>query len=55
MTNLEKNAARYEFVRRMTPQQFQSLWQENIKTGRHFDDLVDEAMTQSADQSDKTK
>lgn len=41
-----QKAARYEYLRRLNPQQFQALWETNLKTGRHFDDLVDEAITQ---------
>lgn len=32
---------RYEKVRRMNPRQFSDLWSVGIKSGEHFDDLVD--------------
>lgn len=41
-----QKAARYEYLRRLNPQQFQALWETNLKTGRHFDELVDEAIAE---------
>ena len=35
-------AAGYEKVRRMSAQQFTTLFRKNIETGKLFDDLVDE-------------
>jgi hypothetical protein len=32
---------RYEKVRRLSPMQFHELYEKNIKTGEHFDKLVD--------------
>lgn len=33
---------RYEFLRTLNPRQFHDLWEENLKTGKPFDTLVDE-------------
>ena len=32
---------RYEKLRRLSPMQFHELYEKNIKTGEHFDKLVD--------------
>ena len=32
---------RYEKLRRLSPMQFHELYEKNIKTGEHFDMLVD--------------
>ena len=32
---------RYEKLRRLSPIQFHELYEKNIKTGEHFDNLVD--------------
>jgi hypothetical protein len=32
---------RYEKLRRLSPMQFQELYEKNLKTGEHFDTLVD--------------
>lgn len=32
---------RYEKLRRLSPMQFHELYEKNIQTGEHFDDLVD--------------
>jgi hypothetical protein len=32
---------RYEKLRRLSPMQFHELYEKNIKTGEHFDTLVD--------------
>lgn len=39
---LEKDAARYETVRKLNAEQFAQLFRKNIETGVHFDVLVDE-------------
>jgi hypothetical protein len=36
------NAGRYEHVRKMSPRDFSDLYAANLKTGVHFDQLVDE-------------
>lgn len=41
---LLKSARRYEHVRRLNPNQFGNLCQQNIQTGERFDCLVDTAM-----------
>lgn len=33
---------RYEKVRKMKPKEFAELFEKNIKTGEHFDELVDD-------------
>lgn len=38
------DAERYGFVRTLSPYAFRALWDENIRTGRPFDLLVDAAM-----------
>lgn len=42
MTSDQLNAARYEYVRTLSPVQFAEIFQLNIKTGRPFDDIIDE-------------
>ena len=39
---IEKTLARYEAVRKLTPVKFGELYRTNMKTGRAFDDLVDD-------------
>ena len=41
---LEKQAARYEYVRKLSADGFKSLLLKNITTGVHFDTLVDIAI-----------
>lgn len=36
--------ARYEYLRRLNPNQFIKLWYKNISGGGRFDDLVDDAI-----------
>lgn len=48
---LERSHRRYEYLRTLTVPQFQALYMDNIRKGRHFDDLVDEAITRLHDQS----
>lgn len=38
---LEKNAKRYEKLRRLNPREFEELWRAALEN-RYFDDLVDE-------------
>jgi hypothetical protein len=45
MTPDQLNAARYEYVRTLSPVQFADIFRENLTTGRPFDDLVDERRT----------
>jgi hypothetical protein len=40
IAELEKSHQRYEKMRRLSPQAFQSLWTESL-AGERFDDLVD--------------
>lgn len=40
-------AERYEYVRRLNPTSFASLFTQNIRTGKHFDDIVDDAINQA--------
>lgn len=44
VAELEKGAARYEYVRRLGPRAFHSLWEANIKGEGQFDDIVDTAI-----------
>jgi len=41
LTKHEQGYERYEKLRKLNPQQFQKLWETNLTTGQHFDDLVD--------------
>lgn len=41
---LEKAQARYELVRTLKPAEFQAIFDRNLITGEHFDDLVDMAI-----------
>jgi hypothetical protein len=34
--------ARYQLLRTFNPQQFSALWEENLNTGKPFDELLDE-------------
>jgi len=43
IAEMEKRAARYEYLRKMTPAEFTELYTQNLKTGVPFDDLVDAA------------
>jgi hypothetical protein len=36
---------RYEYVRKLTPQQFAEIYQENLSTGKSFDSIIDERIT----------
>jgi len=47
VAELEKQAFRYEAVRRMNPRQFAELYAANIECGIPFDELVDHAATAS--------
>ena len=38
----KKGYERYEKLRKLNPRQFYELYSESIKTGKRFDDLVDE-------------
>ena len=40
----QKGHARYEFMRKLTPQSFNTLWFNNLTGKSQFDDLVDAAM-----------
>jgi len=42
-----KGKERYEYVRRLNPTSFASLFTQNIRTGKHFDDIVDDAINQA--------
>lgn len=37
-----KDAERYRKVRRLNPREFQEIWHENVRTGKHFDSIIDE-------------
>lgn len=39
---LEKDNLRYEKLRKLNPRQFAELYNINLKTGKPFDELVDE-------------
>jgi len=41
LAEMERRAARYEYVRKMSPAEFAELYAQNLKTGVPFDDLVD--------------
>lgn len=49
MNSDKLNAARYEYVRQLSPVQFAEIFQENLKTGRPFDDLIDDRRTPDRD------
>lgn len=38
---MRQAAIRYEKVRKLNPQQFKDIYEQNIKTGDRFDDLID--------------
>jgi hypothetical protein len=40
----QKGHARYEYMRKITPQEFKARWLENLKGNVRFDDLVDAAI-----------
>jgi hypothetical protein len=42
MNNDKINAARYEFVRTLSPVQFAEIFKLNLTTGQPFDDIIDE-------------
>ena len=46
-------AARYEYVRALSPQQYADLWEQSMKAGPGFDALVDAAIVakRNADKS----
>lgn len=44
LSESDLGAKRYEFVRRLNPREFAELYDKNIKTGVHFDELVSQAM-----------
>lgn len=42
-----KNTLRYEFIRKLTPAQFAEIYDINIKTGVHFDHLIDQEIKET--------
>lgn len=44
LSKIQKQASRYEVVRKLSPRQFSKLYKRNIETGTHFDELVDQIM-----------
>jgi hypothetical protein len=44
MTELEKDARRYQVVRRLEPRMFKEVWRINIAFGIRFDDIIDRIM-----------
>lgn len=49
---LDTNASRYEHVRQMSPRVFAELCERNLRTGVHFDQLVDEHRAAAAKESE---
>jgi len=41
MREAHRAAARYEVLRKLNPAQFKEIYEQNIKTGVPFDDLID--------------
>lgn len=41
LAEYREEAERYRVVRCMNPRWFCEVWDENIRTGEHFDDLID--------------
>jgi hypothetical protein len=48
LRDLQQQAARYEFIRTLTPAEFATLYAQNLKGRGTFDELVDEAIKENA-------
>jgi len=53
LIELQKNAARYEIIRKLNPRQFTELYRANMWDGRSFDDVVDELVARAAKNEEK--
>ena len=42
LEELRKASERYETARLMNPRQWAAAWEENIKTGKSFDEIIDD-------------
>lgn len=43
-TECVKKAAMYEAIRKLSAQEFSKIWNENIRTGRNFDVMIEELL-----------
>lgn len=41
MNELERDARRYQEVRRLKPAQFMQVWKANVESGIPFDEIID--------------
>lgn len=44
LSGLYQDSMRYAFIRLLNPRQFTWFWRTALTTGRHLDDLIDEAV-----------
>lgn len=47
IARLRAGYRRYEIARKMNPQQWAAAWSLNIKTGKPFDQIIDESASQT--------
>jgi hypothetical protein len=46
LEELRRDAARYRYLRTVSPREFSALWETNLRGGHRFDELVDARIKQ---------
>lgn len=46
LEEMRLNAARYRYLRTVSPREFSALWETNLRGGHRFDDLIDARIKQ---------